>query len=198
MLVNGLLIEAFKLLDEEAVSGRAVLCEFDRARWVGVRRTQTESRLGPAGIVEPETRYAKTSFPERRLLLEAGRRRSFSYAEPWTLPPWTLNVVAPPPGFVAQTLRGELLDASGEIEYRPAHDAGRLFYFALIQGKGDRVGFETKARFAHDAAAVDREVSRADRVSSSNWKALWSAVAGPLSATSEIIGAAAAVKTLLG
>jgi hypothetical protein len=87
MRVNNLLIEAFRGIDEETVCGLAALCEFDQARWLGVRRTDTESRLGPAGIVERETRYTKTSFPERLLTVEAARRPFFSYTEPWTVPP---------------------------------------------------------------------------------------------------------------
>jgi hypothetical protein len=198
MLVNNLLIEAFRRIDEETVCGLAALCEFDQARWLGVRRTDTESRLGPASIVEPETRYTKTSFPERLLAVEAARRPFFSYTEPWTVPPWTLNVLAPPQGFVAQALNAELLDGSGQIRFRAAHDDGRLFYFALFRGNGDRIGFETKARFAHDPAAADREAARADRVASSNWKNLWAAAAAPLSAASEVVSTAAAIKTLLG
>jgi hypothetical protein len=198
MRVNNLLIEAFRGIDEETVRGLAALCEFDQARRLGVRRTDTESRLGPAGIVERETRYTKTSFPERLLTLEAARRPFFSYTEPWTVPPLTLSVIAPPRSFVAQALNAELLDGSGQIRFRTAHDDGRLFYCALFQGNGDRIGFETKARFARDPAAADREAARADRVASSNWKRCWAEAAGPLSTAGEVVSTAAAIKALLG
>jgi hypothetical protein len=143
-------------------------------------------------------RYTREPFPDRVLPVERGRRPSFSYSEPWTVPPWTLYLLAPPPGFHAQTLRVQLLDAAEQISVRPASDDGRLYYWALIQGSGERVAFETEARFAYDPTAAERALVRAEHVSAMRWKRIWSTVAEPLATASGVVSVAAAIKTLTG
>jgi hypothetical protein len=196
--VNGLLIEAFRAVELDAVSARAALFEFDEARYVGVRRTESDRRIGPTALVDPETQYKRTSFPERLIDVTSARRPYFGYDEPWTVPPWTLNVIAPPQGFVATELVADFLDDSGRLRFRPATDEGRLFYFALFQGSGEQVAFETRGVFAYDPAAAEKEAWRAERARQSNWRNYWAVVAEPLSTTGEIISAVAAMKSLLG
>jgi hypothetical protein len=110
--VNGFLIESFVLADQSSVTADAVLCEFDEPRYLGIRRTPSVHTVEPSMATDPDASFATTRFPERQLLIEEGRRPAFSYSEPWSLPSWSLYVVAPPPGFHAQTLR--LLDRMGE------------------------------------------------------------------------------------
>lgn len=196
--VDSLLIDAFRETDEESIAANAVLCTFDRPRYVGVRRTESADRFGPAAVVDQDARYSTAPFPERILPLERSRRLSFSYSEPWTVPPWTLYILAPPPGFYASPLRVQLLDRSEEITVRPAGDNGCLYYFALVQGSGDRVAFETQALFSHDPRAAKRALERAEHVNAMRWKRLWETVAEPLATAGQVASIAAVIKTLLG
>ncbi len=196
MQIDSLLIDAFREADEEKIAASAVLYTFDEPRYVGLRRVNptedavaTETSDSPAG-------YSTLSFPDRELPLE--KRSSFSYREPWTVPPWTLYVLAPPSGYHASLLRIQPLGHEGEVAVRPGGDDGVLFYFALVQGPGDRVAFETEARFTFDPTAAARALTRAERVGSARWAQLWETIKVPVTAAGELAGIAAAIKTVLG
>src|SRR5581483_1375466 len=147
---------------------------------------------GPTALVEAESRFKKTSFPDRSISVDQRRgRASFTYSEPWTVPAWTLNVLAPPSGYYAESLVAEFLDDSGVLRFRPAADEGRLFYFALFQGHAQDIAFETHGRFVRDEAKVQRELERGERGGPSRWGGLWAAAAEPLSVAGQVLGAAA-------
>ena len=142
---------------------------------------------------------ATTSFPQRLLQIDQGRRHaSFSYREPWTVPPWTLYLLAPPPGFHAEILRLDPLDGAESIRARPASDDGVLYYFALVQGNADRVAFEVEARFVYSPRDAEKTMLRAERVERNRWAGLWEAAVEPLSTAGRAVSVAAAIKTLIG
>lgn len=198
MRVSALLIEAFDVVDETSVSAEAVLCRLDKPTYVGVRRTEGAPRIGPAAVVEPNAQLETTLFPRRLLPIEGGHKRVFSHNESWTVPAWTLYLVAPPVSYVADLLRIEMLDTANVVRVRPAVDNDALYYYALVQGSADQEAFEVEARFKQDSRAVQAAAARAGRVPHRPWQQLWASVAVPLSAAGDVASVAAVIRSFIG
>jgi hypothetical protein len=181
MQVDALLIDSFTLSGDGTVNAHSLLVRFENPTYVGARGVQ-----GSAG-------FKTTPFPSRRLTIDRGRRDRFDYAEPWTVPSWTLYVVAPPQEFTAEI---RFTEVSEPLTSRPAADAGVLYYYALVQGSGERVRFDVAARFERNARRYERVIARADRFNR-EWPCLWEAVARPLSTTADLLTIGLAIESMV-
>src|SRR5688500_13483893 len=101
MQVNAVLVDELVIDSEASLPiARPVLYCFDSPRLVSARRVDASARIGPLGVLEEGSPPDIKPYPERRLLWE-GRKRRFSYSEPWTAPPWTLYALVPPAEYFA-------------------------------------------------------------------------------------------------
>lgn len=182
MLVNALLIEAYREADS-AITGDAVLCAYDRAQWMGVRR-------GPADAESREARPAVDTvrFPRRTFPIERGRRPRFTTEEPWTVPAWTVYIVSPPADYYLRSSHLDDLGGNEITRLHPASDSGSLYYYALLQGDREQVAFGVDMRFECDPRAAQR-LSRPG-VGGRNWQRLWHSAAEPLSVAGDIASVA--------
>ena len=77
------------------------------------RLTRRRARRSPGRI--PGVREAVRTPPLGRSI-EPGRRPSFTYSEPWTVPPWTLYWLAPPLGFPGDLRAAAVVVATGAYQ----------------------------------------------------------------------------------
>jgi hypothetical protein len=198
--VNAVLID--ELAVDESTSmpmARPVLYSFGEPRLVSARRVQSETLVGPVGLLDDGSPPTVQPYDERPLAWDGRRTDAFSYIEPWTVPAWTLYVLLPPASFTASSRSIRDLSGSALDALTVASSEDRLFYFCLFGHAADRHGFQVEARLERDPDAVQRELAAVETVKGRRkWETLSRSIVGPLQASRAIASAAAAIRTLFG